>query len=152
MRIFLILILSGALGFLGCGNGNDGSDGSGGSGGSGGGGSGGSGGSGGGGSGGSGGSGGGGTGGSGGAGGSGGTGGTGGTDAAAVFCDGFEATCNYVDYDFEDRADCLDFYNTEDAGRVTCVEQHLGFAMEAEPDSADRDLHCGHASGRPPCN
>jgi hypothetical protein len=81
-----------------------------------------------------------------------GSGGSGGTDAAAAFCDQFGATCNYVDYEFEDRADCLSFYNTEDAGRVDCVEQHLGFAMDAEPGSADRDLHCGHASGLPPCN
>jgi hypothetical protein len=141
--MILILALSGALGLLGCGSSDDGSGGSGGSGGS----------SGTGGSAGTGGTGGSaGTGGTGGMGGSGGDGGTGGTDAAAAFCDDFEATCNYVDYEFEDRADCLDFYNTEDASRVACVEQHLGFAMDAEPDSADRDLHCGHASGLPPCN
>jgi hypothetical protein len=115
-------VLSGTLGLLGCGSSDDGSGGSAGSGGSGG------------------------------TGGSGGAGGTGGTDAAAAFCDGFEATCNYIDYQFENRADCIDFYNTEDAARVTCVEQHLGFAMDAEPDSADRDLHCGHASGLPPCS
>ncbi|MGB5697816.1 MAG: hypothetical protein WBM46_19350, partial [Polyangiales bacterium] len=61
-------------------------------------------------------------------------------------------TCNYVDYQFENRADCLAFYNTEDAARVACVEQHLGFAMDAAAGSADRDLHCGHASGLSPCN
>jgi hypothetical protein len=125
MRMIVILVLSGTLGLLGCGSDDDGGAGSGGSGG---------------------------TGGTGGTAGTGGTGGTGGTDAAAAFCDGFEATCNYVDYEHENRADCLDFYNTEDAARVTCVEQHLGFAMDAEPGSADRDLHCGHASGLSPCN
>ncbi len=122
MRMLVILVLSGTLGLLGCGSSDDGSGGSGGSGGNGG------------------------------TAGTGGAGGTGGTDAAAAFCDGFEATCNYVDYEFENRADCLDFYNTEDAARVACVEQHLGFAMDAETGSPDRALHCGHASGLAPCN
>jgi hypothetical protein len=104
MRMILILVLTGALGLLGCGNDDNGG------------------------------------------------GGTGGSDAAATFCDDFQATCNYDDYDFENRADCLDFYNTEDAERVDCVELHLGYAMDYAPGSDDRILHCGHATGRTPCN
>jgi len=126
MRVIAILLLSGTLGLLGCSDNDDGSAGSGGTAGTGGG--------------------------SGGTAGTGGTGGTGGTDAAAAFCDGFEATCNYIDYEFEDRTDCLSFYTSEDASRVACVEQHLGFAMDADSGTAERDLHCGHASGLPPCD
>jgi hypothetical protein len=67
-----------------------------------------------------------------------------------VLCDDFEATCNYVDYEYEDRADCLSFYNSEDAARVACVELHLGYATDAT--GADRGLHCGRASGLPACD
>jgi len=129
MRLIVILALSGTLGLLGCGSDNNGGGGSGGSGGTGGTG---------------------GTGGVGGTAGTGGAGGTGGTDAAAAFCDDFEAICTYGGDNYENRADCLDFYNTEDAARVACVELHLGYAADAT--GADRVLHCGHASGLPPCN
>ncbi len=136
MRVFVILVLSGTLGILGCSS-SDGDGGSGGSAGTGGSaGSGGAAGS-------------GGVGGEGGLGG-GGEGGGGGTVSSTQFCDDFEATCSYGGDTFFNRDACLSSFEAWPSSRQECVIMHLGFAEAAAPGD-ERDAHCGHASGQPPC-
>jgi hypothetical protein len=140
MRLFMILVLSGTLAILGCDSTSDGTGGSGGSGGSGGtGGTGGTGGSG------------GGTGGGGGEAGTGGGGGGGGASAEAMaFCTSFEVTCSYGSPNYDDRADCLADYDSYDATRQECVMTHLTNAENST--GAEREAHCGHASGLTICS
>lgn len=128
MRIFVIMVLSGTLGLLGCSS-SDGDGGSGGSAGTGGDAGGG---------------------GVGGLGGAGGEGGAGGTVSSTQFCDDFEATCSYGDGTFFNRDACLSSYEAWPTSRQECVVMHLGFAEAAAPGD-ERDAHCRHAAGQPPC-
>ena len=75
---------------------------------------------------------------------------TGGFDAEA-FCTMFSDTCGFADW-FGDQAGCVAAVGAFDASRQTCVTEHLGFAAGEAEGSADRDMHCGHASGEAPCD
>jgi hypothetical protein len=69
-----------------------------------------------------------------------------------MFCDGYEGLCEYGgDGDYADRADCLASFDGYDMVRQTCVNDHLGLADMYDEGTPDRDLHCGHAAGAPPC-
>ncbi len=137
MRTLTILVLSGALGLMGCSDSSDSN--TGGTGGA---------------TGGTGGTGGmagmGGDGGMGGGAGMGGEGGMGGDTGARAdaFCADFEATCDYGGDNYADLSDCLSSFEGYDAARKDCVETHIGLA---EMNPGEVELHCGHASGMPPC-
>ncbi len=74
-----------------------------------------------------------------------------GVPTSAQFCDDFEGLCDYGAGDnFGNRPDCLVSYEGFSTPRKECVVMHLGFASEAAP-GAERELHCGHASGNDPC-
>jgi hypothetical protein len=135
MRVWVILMLSGTLGLLGCGSTSSNTGGSGGNGGSAGagGGEGGSGGE-------------AGMAGEGGAGGEGGEGGAGGGSAAQDFCALYDTTCGYGGADrYADEGACLDAY--ENSGQSACYEMHLGFAIDMD----DPATHCPHATGIGQC-
>jgi len=75
---------------------------------------------------------------------------TGGFDAEG-FCTMFSDTCGFADW-FGDQAGCVAAVNGFDSTRQACVVEHLGFAAGSDEGSADRDMHCGHASGESPCD
>jgi hypothetical protein len=78
-----------------------------------------------------------------------------GADAAAFdaegFCTQFSDTCGFADW-FGDQAGCVAAVGAFDATRQACVVEHLGFAAGTDEGSADREMHCGHASGEAPCD
>jgi hypothetical protein len=78
-----------------------------------------------------------------------------GADAAAfdadAFCTDFSGTCGFADW-FGDQAGCVAAVSAFDATRQACVVEHLGFAAGTDEGSADREMHCGHASGEAPCD
>ena len=78
-----------------------------------------------------------------------------GPDAAAgnaeAFCTSFSDTCGFTDW-FGDMAGCVAAFNGFGADRQACVAEHLGFAAGTAEGSADREMHCGHASGEAPCD
>lgn len=135
MRIFVVLMLSGALGVLGCGtdDGGSGADGGGGDGGAGGeagmGGDGGAG----------------GEAGMSGAGGGGGMGGAGGASPEAVtFCRDYQTICTFGGVDrYADEAACLTAFDT--SGQSACYTTHLGLA------ATNATTHCPHATGIGEC-
>ncbi len=139
MRFLTVLVLTGALAIVGCGD--DETNGTGGSGGDGatGGGTAGTGG-------GTGGTGGGGTGGVG--GGTGGSGGAGGASAdAKSFCADYGSTCGYGIMDrYPDEAYCLMDYDGATSAKQECIVTHIGLA------ESDTNTHCPHAMGQPPCD
>ena len=70
---------------------------------------------------------------------------------AEAFCTQFSDVCGFTDW-FGDMAGCVSDFNGFDATRQACVAEHLGFAAGEAEGSADRDMHCGHASGEAPCD
>jgi hypothetical protein len=141
MRFLTVLVLTGALAIVGCGD--DETNGTGGSGGDGatGGGTAGTG---------------GGTGGVG--GGTGGTGGGGGMNGgsadAKAFCTRYEPTCGFGTSErYEDEDDCIAMYDsfsgpkTDTDSKQYCVEEHLTNAEGTMPD-----FHCPHATGETICD
>ena len=135
MRFLIVLVLTGALAIVGCGddetNGTGGSGGDGATGG---------------GTAGTGGTGGGGTGGVG-----GGTGGSGGMDggsaAAKAFCTRYPMTCDFGPGGYADEDECIAMYDSFSGPKQTCVEEHLTNA-----EGGNTTLHCPHATGETVCD
>ncbi|MEZ4375607.1 MAG: hypothetical protein R3B07_32655 [Polyangiaceae bacterium] len=78
------------------------------------------------------------------------TGGTGGTSASAAeaFCAKYETECGYGGTDdWADQAACIAGY--EASTKQSCLEEHLQNAINTP---AQKELHCTHAAGQPPCN
>lgn len=74
----------------------------------------------------------------------------GGGDAEA-FCTGWGEACGFGD-GFADQDACVAAFNGFDTARQACVDEHLGLAEASAEGSADRDMHCGHATGQAPCD
>ena len=70
---------------------------------------------------------------------------------ADEFCTTFEATCGFTDW-YNSQGECVTTVEGWGADRQACVAEHLGFADDAEDDSADEEMHCGHAAGEAPCS
>jgi len=71
------------------------------------------------------------------------------SDLCSTYCDCMETVCS--DHPFE-AGTCTDICNKFDPNQLVCRPYHCNLAKTnmANPDL--RALHCGHASGNPPCH
>jgi hypothetical protein len=67
--------------------------------------------------------------------------------SAATFCAIFVPSCGTSHAGFTSVAECASTYEAKTAQQA-CLSRHLCTALDYPP-GADRDAHCGHATGAP---
>jgi hypothetical protein len=72
--------------------------------------------------------------------------------AAEAFCTSYSDVCGFTADWYNTQGECVTTFSGWATARQACVAEHLGFADDAEDDSADEETHCGHAAGDAPCN
>ena len=72
--------------------------------------------------------------------------------AAEAFCTSYSDVCGFTADWYNSQGECVTTFSGWGTERQACVAEHLGFADDAEDDSADEEMHCGHAAGTAPCD
>lgn len=72
--------------------------------------------------------------------------------AAEAFCTSYSSVCGFTADWYNTQGECVTTFSGWGTDRQACVAEHLTFADDAEDDSADEEMHCGHAAGEAPCD
>jgi hypothetical protein len=72
--------------------------------------------------------------------------------AAEAFCASYSTVCGFTADWYNTEGECVTTFSGWGTERQACVAEHLTFADDADDDSPDEEMHCGHAAGDAPCD